>query len=390
MKTIHFWPALGLFVLGPADAQVRVAPFPEEKVQAIQQAARAYYDANKIRGMSVAVGYQGRLVYSKGFGLANIKPTYVNGDTIFRLASVSKPVTAILAMALADQGKLDIDKTTRGYFTQLPSLHKHRVRHILTHMSGIRHYIGNDPCSAQNAWFSQMTDASKLFWKDPLLFAPGTKFDYSTHAFTILGGALERATGRTYGQLIERQIAIPNGVPSLKVENRNVPNPRRTDLFTFQGGNLIQRINNPDNISWKSPGGGLEASANDLCRLGMKLLSGQVLKASTLTKMFTRQRFDNQTTGEYGLGWRVANHLGETVGGHSGEQTGAASYWRVYPQSKLVVVVLTNTRQNDPRELAVDISEIVLSGSLAGEPDREEAPVEPGTLAFVARELSFR
>jgi CubicO group peptidase (beta-lactamase class C family) len=217
MKTIHFWPALGLFVLGPADAQVRVAPFPEEKVQAIQQAARAYYDANKIRGMSVAVGYQGRLVYSKGFGLANIKPTYVNGDTIFRLASVSKPVTAILAMALADQGKLDIDKTTRGYFTQLPSLHKHRVRHILTHMSGIRHYIGNDPCSAQNAWFSQMTDASKLFWKDPLLFAPGTKFDYSTHAFTILGGALERATGRTYGQLIERQIAIPNGASRWRI-----------------------------------------------------------------------------------------------------------------------------------------------------------------------------
>ena len=355
---------LGLTVLAGLAAIAPAQLISADKSQSITNAAQDYMAANKIKGMSVVVGRGNTIIYTRGFGNARdgflttpaVKAT---GDTVFRLASVSKSITAILAMGFVEQGKLDLSKPTRHYFGQLPSKHTHTIKQILSHMSGIRHYEPVDAGLLLAGEYLSMKTASQLFWNDALRFTPGREFYYSTHAFTILGGALETIGGGRYRDLIVNRISTPHNLPTLKVENRSVANSKRSNLFEVVGGFVIGCAR-AENITWKSPGGGLECSGNDLCRLGMKLLQGQILKPATVDQMFTKQAFNNRTLGGYGLGWPLGSHLGERVASHTGEQQGAQTVWRLYPAKGLVVVVLSNTRGHDPNALARQVADIIL------------------------------
>src|SRR4051812_24334150 len=137
--------------------------------------------------ITVAVAVDGKIVYSKAVGMAdlenNVKAT---PETLIRTGSIAKPISAAAALTLVDAGKLDLDAPVQKYCPAFPQKQwTITTRQVLGHLSGIRHYRGDDFASTKH--YASMTDSLAMFANDPLLFEPGTKYQYSTYGYTLLG-----------------------------------------------------------------------------------------------------------------------------------------------------------------------------------------------------------
>jgi CubicO group peptidase (beta-lactamase class C family) len=142
-------------------------------------AIEKYMAAKKVTGASVAIAQDGQLDFAQGFGCADLENDVpYQSETVNRLASVSKTITAVAVMQLVEAGKIDLDADIRTYVPEFPDKgEKITARHILTHTSGIRHY---QPDESENyTRLASVVDGLKRFTADPLLHPPGEKFTYS-------------------------------------------------------------------------------------------------------------------------------------------------------------------------------------------------------------------
>jgi CubicO group peptidase (beta-lactamase class C family) len=304
--------------------------------------------STKAVGASIAVLVRGKVVYSKGFGWqdreANLK---ASPSTRYRLASISKPVASVIANRMADAGKIDLTLPIRTY---VPSWPENRINlsadQILRHVSGIRHYKTGRPDNGFRHYDSA-TKAVELFSSEPLLQAPGVKYVYSTHAFTLLAAALESASKKSYPTLV-REL----GQGTLQCEIAMQPTKYRAALYDENQ----KRYERREDLSWKYGGGGLESTATDLARFGWNVLNAKLVRGSTRDRMWTETTLpDGKKTG-YGLGWSVG---ADTVG-HSGSQQGASSCLLIDPKNQLVVTVLINTDGQDATAVARSVRESLL------------------------------
>lgn len=331
----------------------------------VDELAEAYHDANDVAGMAVAIAVGGQLVYLRGFGYADIADDkWFHSGTIARAASGCKAIAGVLALELQEQGLVDLDDTTRSEFAALPAFHTHTMRQLLANRAGVRHYnSGGDPTKDVDTQYNWQITASGLFAADPLEFAPGTDYGYSTHGYTLLGAAFEGALGDPASQILRERLAEPFGLGTLRAENRGQASANRATLY--KGTNSGPEEVDPDNISWKLLGGGCELSTADYARLGAKLTGGQILGQAALDEMWTPP--DNQSN--YALGWDTGTHLGEQVVAKSGAQTGAASYIRIYPERDIVVAILSNQRGHTPRNLSLQISTLLVNAGVGASAD---------------------
>jgi CubicO group peptidase (beta-lactamase class C family) len=292
-----------------------------------------------IPGMSVAVAVGGEFTYLRGFGHANVLDgSIAHSRTVFRLASGSKAIAGTLALDLEERGLFDIDRSTRSYVPSMPTFHTHKVWHTLANRSGIGHYAENGSPSPL-ADYDTAEAALGFFEGNALEYAPGAGYLYSTHAYTAAGAALEGALGVPIAEIVDEEFTERYGLDTLKVEDRGDGNPDRSALYVEALG-----VNVPtpaDNLSWKVLGGGLESSAYDYVRFGMKLLDGSILGQAALDRMWTPP--DGYS--KYGLGWDTGRDSCQRVVAKNGGQLGSNSYLRIYPDAGIVIAVLTN-RQN--------------------------------------------
>ena len=330
------------------------------------QMVQSHLKKHKVAGMSVAVAKDGKIIYSQGFGWKNIEKKIQASDiTRYRLASVSKPVTSLLAFELIQQNKLQLDSMVKRTLRNLPIGHTYSARHILGHMSGIRHYKdGKDRTRDVDEHYVRMRDACDLFINDDLLFRPGDKYDYSTHAYSVLGWLIESITGKRFREYAHERFRAW-GLTDLNAENSPLPGVNRSEIYRVDDGKL--KTAKRDDLSWKYPGGGLECSVRDMALLGIKVLQGKIVDRSFLDSVaWKSQTAGGKSTG-FGLGWDVGVRNGRLVVAHSGSQTGASSNWRLLPNDNIVVVVLSNTRHDETGALSRDLGDLALANS-SGKP----------------------
>src|SRR5919109_3491269 len=166
-------------------------------------------------GMSVAVVLDDRLAWSDGFGLADVENDVpARANTVYRIASISKPIAATAVMQLVERGRVSLDDPIQKYVPRFPAKGDQTitVRHLLTHTSGIRHYRGGEMESSRE--YETVIDALSIFQDDPLLFAPGTKYSYSTYAYNLLGAVVEAASGLNFETYLRTQVWGPAGMTS--------------------------------------------------------------------------------------------------------------------------------------------------------------------------------
>ena len=156
-------------------------------------------DAAKVPGLSVAVAMDGKIVWSEGFGYADLEAKKaVVPTTRFRIGSVSKPLTAAGLVLLVQRGQLDLDAPVQKYISDFPVKPEGVIttRLVAGHLAGIRHYRGSE--THLNRPFANVREGLKLFESDPLLSPPGTKYNYSTYGWSLVSAVMESAVHRDF------------------------------------------------------------------------------------------------------------------------------------------------------------------------------------------------
>jgi CubicO group peptidase (beta-lactamase class C family) len=198
--------------------------FPADTAKQIEVVIQEEIARQNLPGLSFAVAITGQLRYAKAFGQADLENAVpVKNTTVFRTASIAKPMTATAVMQLAEKGKLDLDAPIQKYCAAFPEKPwPITARLILGHLSGIRHY-GKPGESTGTEHYFTITDSLKIFKDDALLFEPGTKFNYTTFGYSVLGCAVEGASGTTYDDYMLENVFRPAGMD----------HTRPDDLFTI-------------------------------------------------------------------------------------------------------------------------------------------------------------
>lgn len=182
-----------------------------------------------VPGAVVAVAINGRIVWSEGMGLADVENNVpCSEDTVMRIASISKSLTAVAVAKAWQQGKLDLDAPIQKYVATFPEKSVGGVpvtitlRQLLSHMAGIRHYGGDKEFLSTEYYikkhYNTVNDSLKLFCNDDLISAPGTSFHYSTHSWTLISAALEVAMGKPFLQVLREEVLHPLRMTSTSEE----------------------------------------------------------------------------------------------------------------------------------------------------------------------------
>jgi serine beta-lactamase-like protein LACTB, mitochondrial len=346
---------------------------PEKRTQ-IEAAVSKFMATTHVPGVSVAVVENGEYEWGTGFGFADAENNVPASErTLFRLASISKSLTATAAMQLWERGQLDLDAPVQKYCPAFPQKQAAiTTRLAMGHLAGIRHYKSgsqDDPEVGNTKHFDNPIQAGLDFFKnDPLLSEPGKTFHYSTQGYTLVGCVIEGASGGKYVDFVRQNVFVPAGMEHTLVDDRFAIVPYRTRFYQKTDSGTVLNADFLDS-SYKIPGGGWLSSAEDMARFEVAILSDKLIKRATRDLMWTALTPTEGKPNGYALGWGNGDHDGIATIGHNGGQQGTSTTFILAPAQKTGVVVLTNMESIDSNELAVEILKVVV-GTTANSPKK--------------------
>lgn len=315
--------------------------------------------APKVPGLSVAVAADGNIIWSEGFGYADLeKKAPVTTSTRFRIGSVSKSVTAAGLALLVERGKLDLDAPVQKYVPDFPNKGAVITTRLLAgHLAGIRHYKGDE--FLLNKPFKNVREGLTIFENDPLIAPPGTKYSYSTYGWNLISAVMEVAAKQEFLSYMEQSVFKPLGMKSTRPDLAGADDPQRTQFYDSETqGEFV--VSPAVDISYKWAGGGFLSTSEDLVRFGSAHLYPGFLKKDTLDLLFTSQKTsDGKETG-YGVGWSILKDAqGHRILMHTGGSIGGTSVLLIHPDSKIVVAMICNHSRSpfakDAREAIAEL-----------------------------------
>ncbi len=355
-------------------AQAQDHQLPAEKRTRIEAAVSKFMASTHVPGVSVAVVENGEYEFGAGYGFADLENNVpASEQTLYRLGSISKPLTAVGAMQLWERGQLDLDAPVQKYCPAFPQKQwPITTRQVMGHLGGIRHYksgLQDDPEGGNTKHFENQVQAGIDFFKnDDLVAQPGTHFHYSTQGYTLVACVMEGASGAKYLDLERRNVFAPAGMEHTLVDDRFAIIPYRTRFYRKTESGTVQNADFLDS-SYKIPGGGWLSSADDMARFEVAILNDKLVKRATRDLMWTPLKPSDGSKDTYGLGFGIGDEDGITVAGHSGGQQGTSTAFFVAPVQRAGVVVLTNMEDIGATDLAQEILKIVV-GAKADAPKK--------------------
>ncbi|WP_343744311.1 serine hydrolase domain-containing protein [Chitinophaga sp.] len=272
----------------------------------------AFMKKYHVPGMAVAITRNGKLVYAKGFGVADRRTgEKVTAHSRFRIASVSKSITAVAILKLVETAKLSLQDKVFGAGALLGTTYgsnpyDHRlkavtVQHLLQHTAGGWSNTANDPMFSHPGW-SVDTLLARTIDQQPLEYDPGTVYAYSNFGYCILGRIIEKVTGKNYADYVQTAVLQPAGIHHMEIGG-NTLSERKPGEVTYYGQQGQQPYN--FNLSRMDAHGGWIASATDLA-LFLTSIDGFNTRVDILSPASVK----TMTTGSaantgYALGWAV-------------------------------------------------------------------------------------
>jgi CubicO group peptidase (beta-lactamase class C family) len=306
----------------------------------------------RIPGYAAAVYYNGETRWTRAAGIADRKANRpVRRDTPFRIASISKSLTATAVMQMVEMRLLRLEDDVRQYCPAYPvKPFPITLGQLLGHQGGIRHYRLNVDADVNNTQhFSSVQDALRKFAADPLEHPPGAKFLYTTYGYTLLGCAMEGASGLSYEQWMADKLLATVGMCDTAPDNGQRVGARRAQGYRIDtAGEVVEAV--PVDNSVKLPGGGYVSTAEDLMRFVDGLYRQKLVRSELLEQMWTSGRLASGKATGYGLGFSV----GRLAGGdrevyHTGSQQGASCLLYLRPAERFAFVWLTNLERVENR-----------------------------------------
>jgi len=305
------------------------------------------FKSTRCPGLSVAMATHDSVVYSKARGYADVEHgVLLTADSAHRLASVSKLVTATMIMDLVQAGKLKLDLPIKTYLTDLPlTYEKITARHLLSHQAGIRDYRDIEEAFSL-VHYPTSRDALKAFENDPLLFEPGTKTQYTTFGFTLLGALAEALTAESF-QHFSEDFFRRYDIKGFGIDDSLAIAPKRVTGYAVDENGTVTNARAYD-ASNKYPAGGFTASAKDFLGFTIAVASGRVLKPDILRQTWTRQTTSGGKQSPFGLGWGVSELDGRKMVGFNGLQPSTTTAIRYFPEEGAGIALFCNAEIADP------------------------------------------
>ncbi|MEM7784174.1 MAG: serine hydrolase domain-containing protein [Planctomycetota bacterium] len=349
-KHCRYSTLLFLFTLLPAHWLVAQTDF--HRSAAVDQAIQAEMKRQNVVGAAVAVISNSKVVYQKGYGFANLRDrTPVTVDSVFNWASNSKPVMAILALQLVQDGKLDLDAPIRNYLPEIgDQFAEISTRHLLCHQSGIPHYSnGRIVASGKRAKPEAELDpreSLKRFGKSELLFEPGAKTSYSSYAYVLLSAVVQAAGKQEIASQLSERITGRLKMDSFQLDVPFDGQPNWVTGYRMLLG-IVAPV--PDySHAWKHGAGGYKSNIGDFSKFALALSNQSLIDADTTKKMWTNQTESGGEKSEYGLGVAVSGQNDTLKVTHNGSQDETRTRMVIYPNRKRGVVFMSNTTGIDP------------------------------------------
>ena len=316
---------------------------------------------NKTPGVSVLVLQNDKVIFKKGYGLANFeKKIQIESKTNFRLASITKQFTAFSILLLEEEKKLSFDDSIIKFFPRLPkSANDITIRQILQHTSGLLAYENymDDTLTIQ---LKDSDVLNILINQDSTYFKPGTKHRYSNSGYAILALLVEKLSHKTFAQFLNDRIfdplkmnnsvAFENGIS--EVENRAYGYAKTDSGFNFTDQSLTSAILGD---------GGIYSSILDLVKWNNEIDNPILLPKSKLDLVFEKLILPNGEVVNYGFGWRLDPYRDFERPYHTGGTSGFSNIYMKIPELDLAIIVLINIREYDAKGYAEKIADIIIN-----------------------------
>lgn len=340
----------------------------------MDQVARASVATGEFSG-SVLVARDGEVLLDQGYGFANREWSIPNdGDTVFRLGSVTKQFTAVAIMILKERGLVDLDAPVKTWLPDAPAAWDGvTVSHLLSHTSGVPNFTDFDDYAASRTQPATVDSLIARFRDHPLDFQPGEKWNYSNSGYVLLTAIIEKVSGRPYADFVEETLFQPLGMADTGYDSRTAVVPRRASGYVPTGGGGVAHADYLD-MSIPQGAGGLYSTTHDLLKWEQGLFGGRLLQPQSLTLLTTPVRND------YAFGLGVAEAYGDKTISHSGGIEGFNTYMAYDPARHMTVIVLGNLNGPAPTKIGADLLTLARGGTVTLQSERQAVAVEAGSL----------
>lgn len=312
---------------------------------------RQFAEENAVPGLSISVGMNGKLIWSKAYGYADMeqKVPVDPATTKFRVGSVAKPMTALALATLVKQGRIDLDADVRRYVPSFPQKkYPFSVRQLAGHLAGIRHYKGDEDHGRKK--YSTVLESLDIFKDDPLIGAPGEEWKYSSYGYNLLSAVIEQAARKPFLDYMDESVFVPLGMTSTVPDHLNVLIPNRGRYYFRLDGKIYNEPEVDNSYKWAS--GGFLSTTDDLARFGLAHMNNQLVSPDMRSMLWTEQKTSAGKGTGYGIGWRVVtDDEGNHWIGHGGGSIGGTTSLWLLVDSDLVIAVASNQTELDYKDL---------------------------------------
>lgn len=323
--------------------------YGQTKAEEVDKLLNLYHEYGKFNG-SALVAEEGKIVYSKGIGMANMEWEIENmADTKHRLGSITKQFTAMLVLQLAAEGKLDLQAPISDYLPDYPNEQDLKIttHHLLTHTSGIPNYTAfpgffkdqsRDPYTPE--------EFVKLFSDKELDFAPGEKFNYSNSGYFLLGVIIEKVSGNTYEDMLQENIFTPLNMNDSGYEHHDEILKNRATGYEKQVNEYINSRYIDMSIPYAA--GSLYSTVEDLYLWDQALYTNKLLSKEYM-ELYFKPYVSAFGSAHYAYGWAVGKDvIGTSTDSiytisHGGGINGFNTIISRSPTDRSLVVLLNNT-----------------------------------------------
>jgi len=336
-------------------------PAPNDDETHRVAALYAGWDFEDAPGLAIMVIRRGDVLYEAGYGLADVhEKTPIGSTTLFCIASLTKPFTAMAIMILAEAGKLGYDDPITRFLPEVPgSYQKVTIRHLLTHTGGIPDYYAEVYSRFRDRLPTNRDALGVLKESNGPRFEPGERYEYSNAGYELLALIIERAAGKPYADFLRRRIFEPLGMNDTRVVGRSgvgVENRARGYRAWVWGSE--PELFEADPLNALVGAGGIYSTLEDLYRWDQALYGEKLVSRDTLEQAFRPAVAADGALLPAGYGWLVSSYRGQKLVYQTGRWLGFRSAMFRLPSAEFTVIILANHARLPVEATAWSILEI--------------------------------
>ncbi len=372
-------------VIGILSLIITQLSFAQDRVAIIDSVVNDLFKSERFNG-NVLVAEKGNVLYNKSFGNANESTKeLLNENSIFELASVSKQFTAMAIVILKEKGKLSYEDKISTFLPQLSNYKNVTIKHLLNHTGGLPDYMDLMDSLFDKSKIATNKDIVDLFSKHnpKILFEPNTKWEYSNTGYAFLASIIEKVSGTSYGNYLQKAIFKPLEMNNTFVYTRRfAPKKISNYAFGYIYSDSLKKYILPDELEetkmviWLDGivgDGTVNSTVNDLLKWDRALYTEKLVSSESKKEIFSAVELNNKSKRDYGFGWALSDD--ETYGkivNHSGGWPGYKTFIERHIDNDKTIIVLQNHESVSTTKLFAYLRSIIYNKPLPVKKERTE------------------